>query len=83
MPMASVLATAGAMAWLKMAEFLHGSALTKQDESAPSSGAYCLAMSSNYNLVPRPAVVLVNDGNARLIRRRETLDDLIQPHLEV
>ncbi len=51
--------------------------------AVPSSGAYCLAMSSNYNLVPRPAVVLVNDGNARLIRRRETLDDLIQPHLEV
>ena len=51
--------------------------------AVPSSGAYCLAMSSNYNLVPRPAVVLVNDGDARLIRRRETLDDLIQPHLEV
>ena len=51
--------------------------------AVPSSGAYCLAMSSNYNLVPRPAVVLVNDGNARLIRRRETLDDLIQPHLDV
>ncbi len=51
--------------------------------AVPSSGAYCLAMSSNYNLVPRPAVVLVNDGDARLIRRRETLDDLIRPHLEV
>ena len=51
--------------------------------AVPSSGAYCLAMSSNYNLVPRPAVVLVNDGSARLIRRRETLDDLIQPPLEV
>ena len=51
--------------------------------AVPSSGAYCLAMSSNYNLVPRPAVVLVNDGDARLIRRRETLDDLIQPHLDV
>lgn len=51
--------------------------------AVPSSGAYCLAMSSNYNLVPRPAVVLVNNGDARLIRRRETLDDLIQPHLDV
>ena len=51
--------------------------------AVPSSGAYCLAMSSNYNLVPRPAVALVNDGHARLIRRRETLDDLIRPHLEV
>lgn len=51
--------------------------------AVPSSGAYCLAMSSNYNLVPRPAVALVNDGHARLIRRRETLDDLIRPHLDV
>ena len=43
----------------------------------PASGAYTLAMSSNYNVVPRPAAVLVADGRARLIRRRETLDDLL------
>lgn len=42
----------------------------------PASGAYCLAMSSNYNHAPRPAVILVNDGAARLIRRRETYEDL-------
>ncbi|MDP2931480.1 MAG: diaminopimelate decarboxylase [Chloroflexota bacterium] len=42
----------------------------------PSSGAYCLAMSSNYNAAFKPAVVLVKDGKARLIRRRETVDDL-------
>lgn len=40
------------------------------------SGAYCLPMASNYNASMRPAVVLVRDGKARLIRRRETLEDL-------
>jgi diaminopimelate decarboxylase len=35
-------------------------------------------MASNYNLVPRPAAVLVKDGEARLIRRRETIDDLFR-----
>jgi diaminopimelate decarboxylase len=34
-------------------------------------------MGSNYNLVPRPAVVLVADGEANLIRSRETVDDLL------
>jgi diaminopimelate decarboxylase len=43
----------------------------------PAAGAYCLAMASNYNGLPRPAVVMVRDGAARLIRRRETLDDLL------
>ncbi|MDA1281298.1 MAG: diaminopimelate decarboxylase [Chloroflexi bacterium] len=42
-----------------------------------ASGAYCLAMASNYNMSLRPPVVLVKDGNARLIRRRETYDDLL------
>jgi diaminopimelate decarboxylase len=44
----------------------------------PASGAYCLAMSSNYNHATRPAVVLVRDGSARLIRRRETYEDLLR-----
>jgi diaminopimelate decarboxylase len=43
----------------------------------PAAGAYCLAMASNYNGMPRPAVVMLRDGQARLIRRRETLDDLL------
>jgi diaminopimelate decarboxylase len=43
----------------------------------PVTGAYTLAMSSTYNAVPRPAAVLVADGGARLIRRRETVDDLL------
>jgi diaminopimelate decarboxylase len=41
-----------------------------------ATGAYTLGMSSNYNAVPRPAAVLVRDGEARVIRRRETIDDL-------
>ena len=43
----------------------------------PATGAYTLAMSSNYNATPRPAAVLVQDGDARAIRRRETIGDLL------
>ena len=43
----------------------------------PASGAYCLMMASNYNMQTRPAVVMVKDGKARLIRRRETYSDLL------
>ncbi|HSC49172.1 MAG TPA: diaminopimelate decarboxylase [Gaiellaceae bacterium] len=46
--------------------------------AVPSTGAYTLSMGSNYNSVPRPAAVLVRDGEARLIRRRESLDDLLR-----
>jgi diaminopimelate decarboxylase len=45
--------------------------------AVPATGAYTLAMSSNYNGVPRPAAVLVHDGEPRVIRRRETVDDLL------
>ncbi len=45
--------------------------------AVPATGAYTLAMASNYNAVPRPAAVLVGGGASRLIRRRETLDDLL------
>jgi diaminopimelate decarboxylase len=45
--------------------------------AVPATGAYTLAMSSNYNATPRPAAVLVGGGEARLIRRRETIDDLL------
>ncbi|MCH7812293.1 MAG: diaminopimelate decarboxylase [Chloroflexi bacterium] len=44
----------------------------------PATGAYCLSMASNYNLAPRPPVVLVRDGRARLVRRRETYEDLMR-----
>ena len=41
------------------------------------SGAYTLSMASNYNGAPRPAVLLVGDGRARLIQRRETEEELV------
>ena len=47
----------------------------------PASGAYCLMMASNYNMQTRPAVILVNEGESRLIRRRETHADLLAPSL--
>ena len=47
----------------------------------PASGAYCLPMASVYNLNPRPPIVLVNGGEARLIRRRESYQDLISSEL--
>jgi diaminopimelate decarboxylase len=43
----------------------------------PNAGAYQIPMSSNYNLIPRPAVIAVRDGNARVIRRRETIADML------
>ena len=46
--------------------------------AVPACGAYCLPMASNYNVSPKPAVVLVNKGQARLIRRRETYQDLLR-----
>jgi len=42
-----------------------------------ATGAYCRAMASNYNLLPRPAVVGVRDGRATVVLRRETMDDLL------
>jgi diaminopimelate decarboxylase len=46
--------------------------------AVPATGAYTLSLGSTYNGVPRPAVVLVADGEGRLIRRRETVDDLLR-----
>jgi len=46
--------------------------------AVPDCGAYCLAMGSNYNVSLKPAIVLVNSGRARLIRRRETYEDLLR-----
>jgi len=44
----------------------------------PVTGAYGHSMGSNYNKVPRPAVVFVNAGSARVVIRRETYDDLMR-----
>jgi diaminopimelate decarboxylase len=42
----------------------------------PVTGAYGHAMANNYNAVPRPPVIFCKDGEARVVVRRETLDDL-------
>jgi diaminopimelate decarboxylase len=46
-----------------------------------SAGAYGFAMASNYNSRPLPAEVLVQGGDAALVRKRQTLDDLIEGEL--
>ncbi len=46
--------------------------------ATPVTGAYGYSMASNYNKVPRPAVVFVADGEARLVVRRETVEDLLR-----
>jgi len=45
--------------------------------AVPVTGAYGHSMGSNYNKVPRPPIVFVRDGQARLVVRRETYDDLL------
>ncbi|EWS99613.1 diaminopimelate decarboxylase [Intrasporangium oryzae NRRL B-24470] len=45
--------------------------------AVPGTGAYCRALSSQYNHTPRPPVLAVRDGVARVIVRRETIDDLL------
>lgn len=45
--------------------------------AVPATGAYCYSLASNYNVVPRPPVVAVRDGAARVIVRGETIDDLL------
>jgi diaminopimelate decarboxylase len=42
-----------------------------------ATGAYCYSMSSRYNMVTRPAVVATRGGDARVILRRETVEDLM------
>ena len=44
----------------------------------PATGAYTYSMANNYNHVPRPAVVMVENGSAVEIVRRETLEDLFR-----
>ena len=46
-----------------------------------SAGAYCMSMASNYNSRPRAAEVLVSGGMARVIRQRETIEDLLRGEL--
>ncbi len=43
----------------------------------PTTGAYCLPMASNYNMIPRPAVILIDKEQIRLMERRETYEDML------
>ena len=43
-----------------------------------ATGAYNYSMASNYNRIARPAVLMVKDGEARVIIKRETFDDIIK-----
>jgi diaminopimelate decarboxylase len=58
-------------------EFLPGDVRPGDLVAVPGTGAYCRSMASNYNHVLRPPVVAVRDGRARVVVRRETLDDLL------
>ncbi|MBQ0739618.1 diaminopimelate decarboxylase, partial [Aquimarina celericrescens] len=48
-----------------------------------NAGAYCFSMASNYNSRYRPAEILWHNGEAKLIRKRETFEDLIANQVEV
>jgi diaminopimelate decarboxylase len=58
-------------------EYLPGDIVPGDLVAVASTGAYSAAMASNYNHVPRPAVIAVRDGEARVILRGETIDDLL------
>lgn len=48
----------------------------------PTTGAYCLPMASNYNLVPRPTVILVDEERVQVMERRETYEDVLARYQE-
>ncbi|MFD0556146.1 diaminopimelate decarboxylase [Stackebrandtia endophytica] len=59
-------------------EFLPSDVTAGDLIAVPGTGAYCRSMASNYNHVPRPPVIAVADGAARVIVRRETVADLLR-----
>jgi diaminopimelate decarboxylase len=58
-------------------DYLPGDVAPGDLVAVPATGAYCWSLSSNYNYLARPAVVAVRDGQARVIVRGETEDDLL------
>ncbi len=58
-------------------EFLPGDIAAGDLLAVPGTGAYCRGLSSQYNHTPRPPVVAVRDGQARVLVRRETIEDLL------
>lgn len=59
------------------AEYLPADVVPGDLLAVPATGAYCFSLASNYNYVPRPPVVAVRGGTARVIVRGETIDDLL------
>ena len=59
------------------AEYLPGDIVPGDLLAVPATGAYCWSLSSNYNHVGRPPVIAVRDGEARVIVRGETIEDLL------
>jgi diaminopimelate decarboxylase len=71
------------------ADYLPGDIVPGDLLAVPATGAYCFSLASNYNYVPRPPVIAVRGGEARVIVRGETVDDLLardaglhQPQIE-
>ncbi len=58
-------------------EFLPADVVPGDLLAVPATGAYCVSMSSNYNHVPRPAIVAVRDGASSVLMRAETIEDLL------
>jgi diaminopimelate decarboxylase len=59
------------------ADYLPGDIEPGDLVAVPATGAYCWALSNNYNYLGRPAVVAVRDGSAHILIRRETEHDLL------
>jgi diaminopimelate decarboxylase len=59
------------------AEYLPGDVAPGDLLAVPATGAYCFSLASTYNYVPRPPVVALRGGEARVIVRGETIDDLL------
>ncbi|MGZ0711293.1 diaminopimelate decarboxylase (plasmid) [Coraliomargarita sp. W4R53] len=59
------------------AEYLPGDVTPGDLLAVPATGAYCFSLSNNYNFVPRPPVVALRGGEARVIVRAETINDLL------
>ncbi len=65
------------------AEYLPGDVAPGDLLAVPATGAYCFSLANNYNYVPRPPVVAVSHGQARVIVRAETIDDLLARDLGI
>ncbi|MEJ1156386.1 diaminopimelate decarboxylase [Microbacterium marmarense] len=59
------------------AEYLPGDVAPGDLLAVPATGAYCFSLASNYNFVPRPPMVALRGGEARVIVRGETINDLL------